>query len=84
MTADTYLSPATSGLTMKREQVALFQPQAMPAGFCYAPDLIDAAEEATLRPRLPICRSRSLSFTAFSASAASRRSASATISTAAA
>jgi hypothetical protein len=33
---------------MKHEQLALFQPQAMPAGFCYAPDLIDAAAEARL------------------------------------
>jgi alkylated DNA repair dioxygenase AlkB len=34
---------------MKHEQqLALFQPQAMPAGFRYAPDLIDAAEEARL------------------------------------
>jgi len=33
---------------MKHEQLALFQPQSMPAGFRYAPDLIDAAEEARL------------------------------------
>jgi alkylated DNA repair dioxygenase AlkB len=33
---------------MKHQQLALFQPQAMPAGFRYAPDLIDAAEEARL------------------------------------
>jgi alkylated DNA repair dioxygenase AlkB len=33
---------------MKHEQLALFQPHAMPAGFRHAPDLIDAAEEARL------------------------------------
>jgi hypothetical protein len=33
---------------MKHEQLALFQPQSMPAGFRYAPDLIDAGEEARL------------------------------------
>jgi alkylated DNA repair dioxygenase AlkB len=33
---------------MKHEQLALFAPQSMPAGFRYAPDLIDAAEEAQL------------------------------------
>ena len=40
---------------MKHEQLALFQPQSMPvqpqsmpAGFRYAPDLIDAAEEMRL------------------------------------
>ena len=36
---------------MKHEQLALFEPPAppaMPAGFRYAPDLIDAAEEARL------------------------------------
>jgi alkylated DNA repair dioxygenase AlkB len=33
---------------MKHEQLALFQPHSMPAGFRYAPDLIDAAEEAHL------------------------------------
>jgi alkylated DNA repair dioxygenase AlkB len=33
---------------MKHEQLALFQPQAMPSGFRYAPDLIDAAAEARL------------------------------------
>ena len=33
---------------MKHAQLALFQPHAMPAGFRYAPDLIDAAEEAHL------------------------------------
>ena len=33
---------------MKHEQLALFQPQSMPAGFRYAPDLIDADEEARL------------------------------------
>ena len=33
---------------MKHEQLALFQKQSMPAGFRYAPDVIDAAEEARL------------------------------------
>jgi alkylated DNA repair dioxygenase AlkB len=38
---------------MKHEQLALFEseampPQSMPAGFCYAPDLIEADEEARL------------------------------------
>jgi alkylated DNA repair dioxygenase AlkB len=33
---------------MKHEQLALFQPQSMPAGFRYAPDVIDPAEEARL------------------------------------
>ena len=33
---------------MKHEQLALFQPQSMPAGFRYAPDVIDAEEEARL------------------------------------
>ena len=33
---------------MKHEELALFQPQSMPAGFRCAPDLIDAAEEARL------------------------------------
>jgi alkylated DNA repair dioxygenase AlkB len=33
---------------MKHEQFALFQPQPMPPGFRYAPDLIDDAEETRL------------------------------------
>jgi alkylated DNA repair dioxygenase AlkB len=33
---------------MKHEQLALFQPQSVPAGFRYAPDVIDAHEEAHL------------------------------------
>jgi alkylated DNA repair dioxygenase AlkB len=33
---------------MKHEQLALFQPQSMPAGFRYAPEVIDAGEEARL------------------------------------
>ena len=33
---------------MKHEQLALFQPQSMPAGFRYAPEVIDADEEARL------------------------------------
>lgn len=33
---------------MKHEQLTLFQPQPIPAGFRHAPDLIDAAEEACL------------------------------------
>jgi alkylated DNA repair dioxygenase AlkB len=37
---------------MKHEQLARFQPQAMPPGFRYAPDLIDAAEEARLAAAL--------------------------------
>jgi alkylated DNA repair dioxygenase AlkB len=33
---------------MKHDQPALFQPQSMPAGFRYAPEVIDADEEARL------------------------------------
>ena len=44
-----YLRWATSPRSqMKHEQLALFAPQSMPAGFRYAPDLIGPAEEARL------------------------------------
>jgi alkylated DNA repair dioxygenase AlkB len=50
---DTYVNPAASIRPMKHEQLALFASQpsqqlSMPAGFRYAPDLLDAAEEARL------------------------------------
>ena len=50
---DAYLAfvQGPAGQDMKHEQLALFAPPAtpaMPAGFAYAPDVIDAAEEARL------------------------------------
>ena len=54
-----YLRGTTPRADMKHEQLALFasqalpvEPPAMPAGFRYAPDLIDAGEETPPRRRL--------------------------------
>ena len=74
---------------MKHEQLALFEPrslppQSMPEGFRYAPDLIGADEETRLVAAFADLPFRNSSFTASWASAASSRSASATITTAAA
>jgi hypothetical protein len=69
---------------MKHDQPALFQPQSMPAGFRYAPEVIDADEEARLVAAFADLPFKEFEFQASWASAASSRSASATISTAAA
>jgi hypothetical protein len=72
---------------MKHEQLGLFEPpapQAMPAGFHYAPDLIDAAEEARLVGAFADLPFKEFEFHASWASAASSRSACATTSTTAA
>jgi alkylated DNA repair dioxygenase AlkB len=49
--SDAYLSRTIIASDMQHDQLALFRPvesPTMPAGFCYAPDAIDAAEEARL------------------------------------
>jgi len=50
---------------MKHEQLALFQPQSMPAGFRYAPDLIGAAEEARLTDAFAVLPFKEFEFHGF-------------------